>query len=457
MKWQKTLLSLIVVVLVLVVLFANNQSYAEILDLPTNIHLTWQQSDMATTITVTWQTIYSNSGDEVVYDTISRNGNPELYNHLASGKSHTFEGASGYIHDVELTNLKPNSTYYFVCGGKEGGYSNERSFKTASNQPTDLRFVVGGDCRSNSAQRDAVSVAMSKFNPDFVLFSGDFVTSGNDQAQWDSFFECLNSLWIGKNNRTIPIIPCIGNHEENATNYYDQIALPGNEQWYSFDYGNYVHITVLDSETDPSGEQLNWLENDLAAHENYTWKFVLFHRPLFSPGQHGNWTEGQEYWCPVFDKYGVDIVFAGHNHDYERSKPINYSASKTSPQNSYLEGTMYVVSGGWGAPLYTCGTNSLTAFTASVYHFVVIDVFANGTLNLRAIDTQGETFDEVATSKTQAIPEFPSFLLSSLFILITLLAAVIYRKKNNSNLRFSRKYKFVWMFKQSSVSSLPHT
>jgi hypothetical protein len=308
--------------------FLFNISAAEAQDLPTNVHLTWQNSDTATTITVTWQTRNIDSGDAVAYDIVSKGDNPQLHQYMVTGENHTYEGASGYIHDVELTNLEPNCTYYFVCGGAKGGFSDERSFRTASTQPASIRFVVGGDCRSNPTQRDIVSLAMSKFNPDFVLFGGDFVESGYNQTQWDSFFYGLHSCWIGSNNQTITIVPCIGNHEENATNYYEQFALPNNEQWYSINFGSYVHIIVLNSETNPSGEQLDWLENDLATHENYTWKFALFHRPLFSPGYHGNWTEGQENWCPIFDKYGVDIVFAGHNHDYERSKPINYSNPK---------------------------------------------------------------------------------------------------------------------------------
>lgn len=403
-----------------------NSSIAEASDLPTGVHLTWQRSDTSTTITVTWQTRNSDSGDMVAYDVVSKGGNPELYKNIVSGENHTYEGASGYVHDAELTNLEPNCTYYFICGGAKGGFSNERRFRTASNQPANIRFVVGGDCRSNPTQRDTVSAAMSKFNPDFVLFGGDFVESGYNQTQWNSFFNSLHSYWIGSNNQTIPIVPCIGNHEENATNYYEQFALPNNEQWYSIDFGSYMHIIVLNSETNPSDEQLDWLESDLAAHEASTWKFALFHQPLFSPSNHGNWTAGQENWCPIFDRYGVDIVFSGHNHDYERSKPINYSKSQDSPQNSYSDGTMYVISGGWGAPLYIAETNFLTAFSASVYHFVLVDVFSNGTLSLRAIDTKGEAFD---TASKTVIPEFQSsFLLLLVFTIATLLTVIMRRK-----------------------------
>jgi hypothetical protein len=93
---------------------------------------------------------------------------------------------------------------------------------------------------------------------------------------------------------------------------------------------------------------------------------------------------------------------------------------------------MYVVSGGWGAPLYTAETNSLTASTASVYHFVVVDVSANGTLSLRAIDTQGEIFD--TASITRVIPEFPSsFLLLLVFTMATFLIVIMRGKLIRNN------------------------
>ncbi len=398
---------------------------ADTLDLPVNIHLTWQQSNMSIGITVTWQTTYSNSSSIVLYDTISQNGTSALYRYSASGTVHTYVGASGYIHDVQLLGLEQNTTYYFVCGG-EGGYSEERSFRTAQNTPYHLRFVVGGDSRTYWMVRDEISSVMSTFNPDFAMLSGDLVASGADQTQWDSFFESMHQRWITTNNRTIPIIPCLGNHEDNATNYYEQFALPGNEQWFSLNWGKQVHITVLNSEANPSGEQLTWLENDLASHQNYMWKFVMFHRPPFSAGNHGSWIQGREAWCPLFDKYHVDIVFSGHDHNYERSKPINYSASTTSTQNSYSLGTMYVVTGGWGAPLYEVGSDWWTDNSLSEYHFIVVDIFANETLRLQAKDITGTTFDEVP-QKTPVIPESFNLPLLSLIMTVAWLVIVVSR------------------------------
>jgi len=371
----------------------------EEVDPPIYIRLTWQRKDTARSITITWQTMYENAGDLVLYDVVPRRGDPLQYAYSATGEHHTYSGGSGVIHDVELAGLTPDTTYYFVCGGETGGFSEERAFKTAPDYSSDVRFVAGGDCRTGMKYRDEIAKAMAKHDPAFVLLSGDFVEKGLNQKEWDSFFSHLHEYWIGNNNLTIPIIPCLGNHEENATNYYEQFALPGNEQWYSLDWGSNVHIIVLNSETSPSVAQKEWLESDLATHVNYTWKIVMFHRSPFSASKHGCWMPAQHYWCPLFDKYHVDIVFCGHDHNYERTKAINYTFSKTTAQDSYNNGTMYVVSGGWGAPLYQNGSEWWTAYSRATYHFILVDICRNGTLHLQAKNTSGTTFDETQIQK----------------------------------------------------------
>jgi hypothetical protein len=117
------LADVILVALSLVAFLPSKVNATETLGLPIHIHLTWQQSDTSRTIAITWQTSYSDSGDIVAYDTVPRNGNRSLYVYSTTGTAHTYSGASGHIHDVELTGLEPDTTYYFVCGGEQGGYS----------------------------------------------------------------------------------------------------------------------------------------------------------------------------------------------------------------------------------------------------------------------------------------------------------------------------------------------
>jgi 3',5'-cyclic AMP phosphodiesterase CpdA len=106
----------------------------------------------------------------------------------------------------------------------------------------------------------------------------------------------------------------------------------GTEQYYSFDYGR-VHVVSLDSQLaarDPSNRQamLQWLRDDLAANSS-DWTVVIFHHPPYTKGSHDSDKplggvdqpifDMREQFTPVFDEYGVDLVYSGHSHIYERS------------------------------------------------------------------------------------------------------------------------------------------
>lgn len=368
-------------------------------DTPKNIHLTYQ-NDPAHNVTVIWQTQNSTSGDTVLYDTVSHGGNYSLYPNSTIGSHHTYSGALGYIHQAELTNLIPDTIYYFICGGS-GNYSGERAFKTAPSSASDFEFVAGGDSRTNPADRTLVSQAMRHTNPSFVMHCGDMVENGLDQSQWDSWFIDVNDNWIGDNGLTIPVIPCLGNHENNATNYYGQFALPGNGQWYYVDWGPDLRIIVLNSEAYPSQistDERNWLDGVLNNTPSNMWKIVMFHRNVYNSsgsGGHGNAIDLQQYWVPLFDQYHVNIVIQGHTHHYHRTLPM-YSNNNVS---SYQNGTMYLTTGGWGAPLENYVPQSYSAYGNKTLHFTLISVFQNQTIHLEAKDINGYTFDSVWLAK----------------------------------------------------------
>lgn len=349
-------------------------------------------------MTITWQTTTPSSGNFVFYD-IAPRSSVEDYAYQEEGTNHTYRYASGHIHVVELTDLAPDTTYYFICGGSEGGYSQERSFHTAPAIPSEIRFIAGGDSRSQPDIRDDVSKAAARLDPAFIIHSGDFVDLGGDQRLWDRWFTSMDELWIGPSGLTIPVIPVHGNHEKHAAHYLGQFPLPGEGYWYSVNYGPSLHIAVLDSEQRSLDEQVTWLDEDLASHSDSTWKIVALHGPFLSAGEHGGEAILVEKIAPVLDKHHVDVVFSGHDHDYERTYPVNFTASDTMPQASPEYGTIYIVSGGWGAPLYESGEDWWTAYSDSLYHFILVTVYPNNTMHLEAIDLEGNTFDEVSIVK----------------------------------------------------------
>ena len=395
---------------------------------PHYVYLTWASPDTAHTINVSWRTDENYVG-EVHYDNEPRGGDPGAYSDNTEGVGGvTTVKFDGYIHHVELTGLEPDTTYYFICGHPDNGWSDEQSFRTAPDQRTSFRFVTGGDSRDDNrwdyhdywpSARDDVSREMAERNPSFVLFLGDYLWSSEapgpgyaENDTWDNWLGAAFKYWRTDDNRLIPQIPVIGNHEivypepsnydpeTDATNYYTVFNLPGNERWYALSWGPDLRIIVLDSEVldEDSGtwqEQLAWLESELENSENYPWKVAAFHRPIVSSGWDGwNWHGRLEDWGYLFTKYGVDVVFQAHIHWYERLYPIDSDPppGEIAPLG---EGVVYTVSGGWGGPLSTGSPENYTAYgPESRYHFMLIDVFENGMLHSQAIDQYGTVFDE---------------------------------------------------------------
>lgn len=367
-------------------------------DHPSDVHLTWSTGDTSHSITVSWMTI-SPSESYVLYDSVSR-GVPENYTWSAQGVTHSNEEISGIFHDVSLTGLQPNTTYFFIIGSDLTGWSQEKRFTTLPETRSNVRFIAGGDSRTNPELRDQISEGMAEYSPDFVLFSGDFVVDGWEDDLWDNFFKHMDETWITPTGDMIPVVPARGNHDTGSENYVERFALPGNEYWYSLNIGSDIHIVVLDSEAgiEEFNEQTEWLKQDLEQHKDYPWKIVLFHRNVFR-NYHEEWLAAFNNWVPLFDEYNVDLVIQGHSHNYVRSNPVNWTISRTEPQSDYNQGTLYLVSGGWGAPLYEPVDGWWVAYNTSQYHFTLIDLDTDGTLTLQAINERGEVFDQLSYQK----------------------------------------------------------
>jgi hypothetical protein len=342
----------------------------------------------------------------------------------------------GFIHHVELTGLNPDTIYYFICGNSDNGWSEELSFKTAPMKRKDVRFVVGGDSRNDArydyeswpSARDSITKLMASYDPDFVIFIGDYLWSGEYEESnlfgytlntfpdtWDNWLAAWYKYARTGDNRLIPLMPVIGNHEivypepsnydpyTQASNYYMLFVPTGSKAYYSLNWGPDLHIIVLDSEIrDPSSdswkEQTEWLGQDLSENHGYLWKIAANHRPPLDD------LSIQRQWTREFDTFHLDLMFSGHQHYYERSHPINLlnhqdrlsSESFESPEN----GTIYIVSGGWGAPL-NGGSNWYSAIgPIEEYHFTLVDIYENGTLQFRAVNLNNEVIDNFTIQKS---------------------------------------------------------
>ncbi|WP_300570539.1 metallophosphoesterase, partial [Flavobacterium sp.] len=215
--------------------------------------------------------------------------------------------------------------------------------------------------------------------PAFVVFNGDIVETGSNATQWDNWFD------YGKNLTDKSLIfHAQGNHDVASATYYQNIFelpknnVPATELYYSVDYGDAIFI-CLNSETPADAAQYTWLKNTLAANVSKKWKIISFHKPFYTVGPHsGEMDSYWNTWFKAFDDYGVDLILTGHDHLYERFKPINRNVSTTNAVATYgsgpTEGRCQVVCGGAGAPLYDAGTSGLLQTFKKDYHFVKFDV-----------------------------------------------------------------------------------
>ncbi len=249
-----------------------------------------------------------------------------------------------------------------------------------TNQPTDpppaFTFVVLGDTRTQHDVHRAVVARVLAAAPDLVLHTGDLVGDGSDPAQWDTFFEIEGDLLA-----RVPFYPALGNHESNSPLYFERFDLPGNERWYTFDYQHARFVCLqIDgyARFDPDSEQYAWLEQTLAANTQ-PWLFVFFHFPPYTSAEEAGYeTLLRARLVPLFERYGVDVVFNGHKHNYERNE---------------VNGVTYIVTGGGGAPLYAMQEREPTqAAFAMAHHFVLVEIVGDH-LKATAISIDGEALD----------------------------------------------------------------
>ena len=305
------------------------------------------------------------------------------------------------LHEVTLHPLRSDTRYYYEISS--GLTTKTGSFKTAPDHNAPFKYVVYGDSRNDPDIHRDIAKNILKANPDLILHVGDMVNSGKRDYQWESqFFEPLRDVI-----NHIPIFPALGNHEEDAKNYFNLFSLPNNESWYSFNYSN-CHFVILDSNKEfaKGSPQYRWLKNDLAK-ANTKWKFVFLHHPPYGSGiYHGSLIKARNILTPLFRKYDVDIVFAGHHHIYERSYPIGSAfEAKSNP-------ITYVVTGGGGGPLHKTEPNIWTVLTGKVNNFCVVEIDGQK-LDFEALDENGRKLDKFSIEKSEG--KYQEYLKNAMY------------------------------------------
>jgi len=394
----------------------------ESVETPSNIHVTWQQSP-ATTLTFTWRTFAQTGYAPKVWLApeslcTSIDGEVQLPAgpaNLLTGFGETYQAESGETKAwvVEATGLEPDTEYLYrvgtwdfadsaageVLGPRLGPVRRVRTgLPLGSHEP--FTFAVSGDTQGALTDLGAKAAEIDAATPAaFWLLTGD-MTSTPTQPNWDLWFAAAEPLLDGA-----VVMPVPGNHETSYGTFYGQFALPIEpdldpelaEHAWAFDYGN-AHVIGLDANYDADMEALAaWLEADLAAAEadpDIDWKFAFFHLPAYSASSHGCTPRVQEHLSPVLEAHAVDLVFSGHDHDYERTYRI--SGGAIAPAGA---GVTYIVAGGFFTSLYNAGADWWTAYSQKIDNYVVVEVDGHD-LHLSARDPNDQTvFDEVFLTK----------------------------------------------------------
>ena len=368
----------------------------------------------------------------------------------------------------------------------------EGVFTTRKRRGMPTRFVAFGDNSYGEIGQRAIAYYAYETKPDFVMNTGDNVyESGLDNEYARYFFPVYNAEFAHPSMgapllRAVPFYTVIANHDvhgkdanghpcadfdktPDALGYYTNMHLPMNgpstpafptpisgaddvlaafktsagDRYprmanYSFDYGD-AHFLCLDSNVyiDPTDPALqSWIADDLSK-TNALWKFVVYHHPAFNVGDEHYKEQQMRVLCPIFEQHGVDFVLSGHEHVYQRTRPIRFAAKDESGAkmlgkgNRHVPGTftvdhdfdgakvthaagiIHIGTGAGGKHLYDPGFDDdqskwlheedeniayVDRFHSRHHSFTAFDIDGR-TLKLRQIDELGRTVDSITVTK----------------------------------------------------------
>lgn len=320
--------------------------------------------DPAREVVVSWVTPASVPNPAVVLAPAAGKGGHDGQSYAAETRTYTdsVNGVETITQHARINGLKPGTAYVYQVVSDGTTATVGGTFTTAPVGRVPVRFTSAGDFGSgnpawskSSANAIATAAQVEQFDPVVHLVNGDLSYANNNQASqpavWADYF---NNTQFSAASR--PWMPALGNHEIEAGNgelgylsYQTRFTLPGNHSrdfqgnWYKFQVGSVLFISLDNNDVVyqnsggtfagtsnalyvngySGGEQEKWLEQALRQASNdpsVDWIVAYMHQPAMSSSAAGGSDLGiRASWMPLFYKYGVDFVLAGHDHDYERS------------------------------------------------------------------------------------------------------------------------------------------
>jgi hypothetical protein len=364
------------------------------------LRLSWTD-DPRTTMTVMAQTAAPTTNSGVEYGTTKQLGQ------RVAAKRASYPYETGVLHEATLRGLKPNTRYFYrVVTGRQGATAatDVADFRTAPDGAENFTFVACGDHGTSDMSRRNIERMVAE-KPAFGLVLGDLSYANGKQPVWDEWFQLVEPF-----TRAFPLMTALGNHENEGKElkdeanrysaYLTRFALPGPETWYYFDYAG-ARFVSFNSDDYRNPEQLKWFEQtlkDARGDEAVRWLIVFQHHPLYSSNVERLNNVGLINTVrKILDDHKVDLLLAGHNHNYERTYPLRDINPTTAEKSNYRrgEGVIFVTSGGGGKSLYnfTPDQPAFTAYREKVYHYLRVKASATA-LRVEAVRTEDGTVME---------------------------------------------------------------
>ncbi len=355
-------------------------------------------------------------------------------------------------HEVKISNLAANTTYYYAIGNNTGqlqGGTADYYFKThpTVGTPLNSRIWVLGDSGTQPPKnnvesvRDAFLAKNNNQSPDMILMLGDNAYQNGLDAEFQTgMFDRFDDQF-----RNTVTWSCVGNHDYSSglpvKPYFDIFTFPtngesggvasGTEKYFSYDYGN-IHFISLDTDNNNTGittAMLNWLQQDLQA-TSQDWIIVLLHHTPYTRGSYNSdnrvlMTATRQQILPILEQHEVDLVLGGHSHVYERSFLIHghhgtaatfnnamvidggngrSNGDGVYQKNSNEEGTVYVTLGCSSNAYGNNGLNHPAMFTSFVDHGSAYMDVNGDQIDFVFLDQNGNIDDSFTLKQTNSTP-----------------------------------------------------
>jgi acid phosphatase type 7 len=275
------------------------------------------------------------------------------------------------------------------------------------------KFFVCGDTQSgHKYHREIIGqMAKEKKGCGFILNTGDLVAYGFLQWQWDTFLDIIKPVNEGNMNPPA-YLAVVGNHDIMFNSNSDSKRkknlnwLPGNGEFYKYDYRN-IRLIILNScSKETFQEQTDSLTSWLKSNHS-KWIIVAWHHPAYSFSSHSGNSRILKSWWPLLYKYKVDLIFNGHAHHYARTYPIKPVSENPFGKRDNDHGVVQIINGGGGGSLIPIKKNKknkmyfdnlLAASNDKKHHYCEVTA-TDSELILEAKDTKGNTFDRLVLKK----------------------------------------------------------